>query len=109
MCEINLVKMIKPNGASCIICFLSTTCFIQYGAELIFQYKFGHTNSFIDFSAFSIFYTVESNTGEPSLWTKLQRLRVCVFSMLLYASENWTLKKDDERGSKAFGMKCSRR
>lgn len=41
--------------------------------------------------------------------TKLQLLRVCIFRVLLYASETWTLKKEDGRRLRAFEMKCCKR
>jgi hypothetical protein len=40
---------------------------------------------------------------------KLRILTTCVFSVLLYASETWTLKKTDEKKLLAFEMKCYRR
>ena len=49
------------------------------------------------------------DAGELSLGTKLKLLRTCVFSVLLYAAETWTLKKEDERRLRAFEMKCYRR
>ena len=39
---------------------------------------------------------------------KLQIIHVCIFSVLLYASETWTLKKDDVRKLVAFEMRCYR-
>lgn len=33
------------------------------------------------------------DAGELSLRTKVQLVRACVFSLLMYASETWTLKK----------------
>ena len=42
------------------------------------------------------------DAGELSLGTKLQLLRACVLSVLLYDSERWTLKKEDERRVRAF-------
>ncbi len=43
-----------------------------------------------------------------NLQTKLKLLRTCVFSVLLYASETWTLKRADKDRLKAFEMKCYR-
>ena len=40
---------------------------------------------------------------------KLNVLRTCVFSVLLYAAETWTLKKNDKNRLMAFEMKCYRR
>ena len=40
---------------------------------------------------------------------KLEVLRTCVFSVLLYASETWTMKKEDQRRLLAFEMKGYRR
>ena len=39
---------------------------------------------------------------------KLQIIHVCIFSVLLYAAETWTLKKDDIRRLEAFEMRCYR-
>ena len=39
---------------------------------------------------------------------KLKILTTCVFSVLLYASETWTLKEADKKKLKAFEMKCYR-
>ena len=41
--------------------------------------------------------------------TKLEILRTCIFSVLLYASETWTIKKRDKDRLLAFEMKCYRR
>jgi len=40
---------------------------------------------------------------------KIQLLDACVFSILLYAADKWTLKKADEKRSAAFEMRCYRR
>ena len=43
---------------------------------------------------------------------KLRRrkiLKICVFSVLLYISETWTLKQTDKKKLLAFEMKCYRR
>jgi hypothetical protein len=40
---------------------------------------------------------------------KLKVLTTCVFSVLLYASETWTLKEVDKKKLLAFEMKCYRR
>ena len=40
---------------------------------------------------------------------KLKILKTCVFSVLLYASETWTLKEIDKQKLLAFEMKCYRR
>ena len=44
-----------------------------------------------------------------SLDNKLRVLATCVFSVLLYASETWTLKQTDRKKLLAFEMKCYRR
>ena len=44
-----------------------------------------------------------------SLDNKLKVLTTCVFSVLLYASETWTLKQNDRKKLLAFEMKCYRR
>lgn len=46
---------------------------------------------------------------EISLRTKIHVLQTCVFSVLLYAAETWTLKKADWRRLTAFEMRCYRR
>ena len=40
---------------------------------------------------------------------KLKVFTTCVFSVLLYASETWTLKETDKKKLLAFEMKCYRR
>ena len=40
---------------------------------------------------------------------KLKLLTTCIFSVLLYASETWTLKETDKKKLLAFEMKCYRR
>ena len=49
------------------------------------------------------------NSKAISLGTKIKVLRACVFSILLYACETWTLKKTDVTKLNAFEMKCYRR
>ena len=44
-----------------------------------------------------------------SINTKLQILRACVFSVLLYAAESWTLRKIDTQKLLSFEMSCYRR
>ena len=44
-----------------------------------------------------------------SLDNKLKVLTTCVFSVLLYASETWTLKQTDRKKLLTFEMKCYRR
>ena len=46
---------------------------------------------------------------EISLRTKMQVLQTCVFSVLMYAAETWTLRKADLRRLDAFEMCCYRR
>ena len=46
------------------------------------------------------------NRKEISLETKLKLL--CVFSVLLYACETWTIKRRDKEAIKAFEMRCYR-
>jgi hypothetical protein len=41
--------------------------------------------------------------------SKLKILTTCVFSVLLYASETWTLKEADKKKLLAFEMRCYRR
>jgi Domain of unknown function (DUF6451) len=41
--------------------------------------------------------------------TKLEILKTCVFSVLLYACETWSLKKKDKDLLMAFEMRCYRR
>jgi hypothetical protein len=43
------------------------------------------------------------------LENKLRILTTCVFSVLLYPSETWTLKEADRKKLLAFEMKCYRR
>ena len=43
------------------------------------------------------------------LEVKLNILRTCVFSTLLYAAETWTIKKEDKDRLLSFEMKCYRR
>jgi Domain of unknown function (DUF6451) len=40
---------------------------------------------------------------------KLEILKSCVFSVLLYACETWTLNKKDKDLLMAFEMRCYRR
>jgi hypothetical protein len=44
-----------------------------------------------------------------SVETKVEIIRTCIFSILLYASEAWTIKKADKDRLLAFEMKCFRR
>ena len=44
-----------------------------------------------------------------TIQNKLRILTTCVFSVLLYASETWTLKENDKRKLLAFKMRCYRR
>ena len=46
---------------------------------------------------------------EIRIHVKLEVLRSCVFSTLLYAAETWTLRKADQERLLAFEMKCYRR
>jgi len=46
---------------------------------------------------------------ETSLKIKLNILRTCIFSILLYTSESWTPKKRDRDKLKTFEMRCYRR
>ena len=48
-------------------------------------------------------------SSDISIKTKIDVLTTCVFSRLLYASETWTLKSEDERRLLAFEMRCYRR
>ena len=49
------------------------------------------------------------NSKKLKLENKLRILTTCVFSVLLYASETWTLKEADRKKLLAFEMKCYRR
>ena len=49
------------------------------------------------------------NTKKITVKSKLKLLKSCVFSVLLYASETWTLKEIDTKKLLAFEMKCYRR
>ena len=49
------------------------------------------------------------NSRELKIDDKLKILTTCVFSVLLYASEAWTLKEIDRKKLLAFEMKCYRR
>jgi hypothetical protein len=49
------------------------------------------------------------NSRKLKLENKLRILTTCVFSVLLYASETWTLKEVDRKKLLAFEMKCYRR
>ena len=49
------------------------------------------------------------NSKKLSIDSKLRVLNTCVFSVLLYASETWTLKEVDKKKLLAFEMKCYRR
>ena len=39
---------------------------------------------------------------------KVQLLKTCVFSVLLYAAETWTINKTDEKRIMAFENRCYR-
>lgn len=49
------------------------------------------------------------NSKKLKLENKIRILTTCVFSVLLYASETWTLKVTDRKKLLAFEMKCYRR
>jgi len=49
------------------------------------------------------------NSKKLKIENKLKILTTCVFSVLLYASETWTLKEIDRKKLLAFEMKCYRR
>ena len=49
------------------------------------------------------------NGKKLTVQNKLRILTACVFSVLLYASETWTLKETDKKKLLAFEMKCYRR
>ena len=49
------------------------------------------------------------NSKKLKIENKLKILTTCVFSVLLYASETWTLKEADRKKLMAFEMKCYRR
>jgi len=49
------------------------------------------------------------NSKKLRIDNKLKVLTTCVFSVLLYASETWTLKETDIKKLLAFEMKCYRR
>ena len=49
------------------------------------------------------------NSKKLKIENKLRILTTCVFSVLLYASETWTLKETDRNKLMAFEMKCYRR
>ena len=49
------------------------------------------------------------NSKNINLATKLEILKTCVFRVLLYACETWTLKKKDKDILVAFEMRCYRR
>jgi len=48
-------------------------------------------------------------TKQISYKTKLNILKTCVFSTVLYACESWTIKKTDQAKILAFEMYCYRR
>ncbi|CAF1621865.1 unnamed protein product, partial [Adineta ricciae] len=48
-------------------------------------------------------------TGKLTIESKIKLLKTCVFSVLLYASETWTLKETDKQKLLAFEMRCYRR
>jgi len=43
---------------------------------------------------------------EISVKTKFSILKTCIFSIILYASESWTLRKRDKDVLMAFEMRC---
>ena len=49
------------------------------------------------------------SSREIRLGVKLNILKTCVFSTLLYAAETWTIKKEDKDRLLSFEMKCYRR
>ena len=49
------------------------------------------------------------SSREIRLEVKLNILKTCVFSTLLYAAETWTIKKEDKDRLLSFEMKCYRR
>ena len=49
------------------------------------------------------------NSRKMKRENKLKVLTTCVFSVLLYAAETWTLKEADKKKLLAFEMKCYRR
>jgi hypothetical protein len=49
------------------------------------------------------------NSKKLKIDNKLKLLTTCVFSVLLYASETWTLKEVDKKKLLGFEMKCYRR
>jgi Reverse transcriptase (RNA-dependent DNA polymerase)/Endonuclease-reverse transcriptase/Domain of unknown function (DUF6451) len=49
------------------------------------------------------------NSKKMKIENKLKILTTCVFSVLLYAAETWTLKEADKKKLLAFEMKCYRR
>ena len=49
------------------------------------------------------------NTKKLTVESKIKLLTTCVFSVLLYASETWTLKEADKQKLLAFEMRCYRR
>ena len=49
------------------------------------------------------------NSKKLRIDNKLKLLTTCVFSVLLYASETWTLKETDKKKLLTFEMKCYRR
>ena len=46
---------------------------------------------------------------EISIQTKTEIIKTCIFSILLYACETWTLRKHDMNKLLAFEMRCYRR
>ena len=49
------------------------------------------------------------NGKKLTIQNKLRILTTCVFSVLIYASETWTLKETDKKKLLVFEMKCYRR
>jgi len=54
------------------------------------------------------FRSIRSNKN-IRIQTKLSIIRTCVMSVVLYACETWTLRKQDKKALLAFTMKCYRR
>ncbi len=49
------------------------------------------------------------NSKKIKLTVKIQVVRACIFSILLYASETWVIRKNDMDRLMAFEMKCYQR
>jgi hypothetical protein len=59
-------------------------------------------------SAYKDLKTVWEDKG-VNVGVKLQLVKACVFSVLLYAADTWTIKKEDHKRLLAFEMRCYRR